>query len=77
MYGDTIAAANGDATGDFIGGLMNNDGRMLVNRNGDLYAVDAYILRLDEQNQGYCNVCEKVVSWTAVQGSDNIQVSLA
>jgi len=71
-YGDEIAAANGECNGDFAGGLKLTDGRMLAGRNGRLVITDSKALRLNDKKQGYCQACEAVVTWTAVEGENRI-----
>lgn len=75
VSGPEVAAANGECNGEFIGGLKLTDGRLLKGRNGRLVLADEKELRLNDKSQGYCTACDAVVTWTAVQGSDDIQVS--
>jgi len=69
MTGDYISEYGGRSEGDFIGGLMLADGRRLVGENGKLRIVEAGQLVLNDQQEGYCEACNQVVTWTAFAGN--------
>ena len=69
ITGDYISEYNGRSTGNFPGGLMLADGRRLVGENGKLRIVEASQLVLNDQQEGYCEACNKVVTWTAFSGN--------
>lgn len=69
---DYVNEYNGRSTGDFVGGLMLDDGRRLVGENGKLRIVAPELLRLNAQKEGYCVTCGEVVTWKAVEGESAI-----
>ena len=72
MFEEYLNVFNGRSTGDFVGGLLLTDGRRLIGESGKLRIVSPMELRLNDKQQGYCAVCNKVVSWTAVEGSTTL-----
>ena len=66
---DYISEYNGRSGGDFIGGLMLSDGRRLIGESGKLRIVEAKLM-LTEQNEGYCEKCNAVVTWKPVEGNN-------
>ncbi|MBR2311022.1 MAG: glycoside hydrolase N-terminal domain-containing protein [Oscillospiraceae bacterium] len=71
MYEEYVNIFNGRSTGDYVGGLIM-DGKRLIGESGRLRIVDIMDLRLNSDNLGYCAACNEVVTWTALNGSDNI-----
>jgi len=72
-YTDTyISEYNGRSTGNFTGGLMLPDGRQLKGENGKLRIMEAGQLVLNDEKQGYCQVCEKIVTWSAIRDGSSL-----
>jgi len=71
MYEEYVNIFNGRSTGDFVGGLMM-DGSRLIGESGRLRIVDAMDLRLNDKSQGYCPVCNAVVTWTGIEGAQTL-----
>ena len=63
---------NGRSSGSFVGGLMLSDGRRLIGENGKLRIVEAGSLLLNQQNQGFCETCKEIVTWTPAEGATQI-----
>ena len=72
LMGDYVSEYNGRSTGNFIGGLMLADGRRLIGESGKLRIVKAGKLFVNERNQGYCEACNEVVTWTPIEGAQRI-----
>ena len=72
LTGDYISQYSGRSFGNFIGGLMLPDGRRLVAESGKLRIVKTKELMLNDQKEGYCEACNDVVTWTAIEGDQRI-----
>ena len=66
-----VSEYNGRADGAFMGGLMLADGRRLIGENGKFRIVESKLM-LNAQNEGYCEACNQVVTWTAISGTKSI-----
>ena len=72
LIDDYISEYTGRSEGSFIGGLMLADGRRLIGENGKLRIVEAGQLLLNSKNEGFCEACNEVVTWTPVEGEQRI-----
>ena len=66
-----VSEYNARSGGAYMGGLMLADGRRLVGENGKMRIVEASLI-LNENNEGYCEGCNEVVTWTPIQGTKAI-----
>ena len=74
LQNNVVPAANGTTDGAFIGTLNMRDGVVLQgSENGTLTATGFNKnLVLDENGQGYCEVCQDTVTWTAINNGGRI-----
>ncbi len=71
LQDNIVPIANGETEGSFTGKLTTPDGAALKGfDDGTLRRI--VTLELDENNQGFCPVCNKTVTWTAYSGSNRL-----
>lgn len=71
LQDNVVPIANGEAEGSYTGKLTMADGSTLEGfSDGSIRKVIK--LELDDNNQGYCPVCDAPVTWTAFSGTDRI-----
>ena len=62
-----LPEANAASTGSFPGGLQLHTGEALKGENGLLVVNDNKELLLTEDDRGYCQTCDAMVSWTPIK----------
>ena len=67
-----VPTANGASTGIFAGGLRMTDGTLLKGEGGKLMVNDYKALIVNEDNRGYCRLCDKMVSWNPLGEGDSV-----